>query len=269
MMKKFCKVGFYLAAILTSVGALADCQAPEGLRIEAPNTTIICKPHVEVFFGYSNKLKSPVWALYTMRASLAASSPVYMRYNGSHSPIMEISLDEQLQPEQITSSGQSKGYLVPHFNVLDSASQSQKFNSMVNVVPVKKSDWIRHSSDLMFDLGANERLLALKKGDFSVLSGVIYDEDTIMGIPSAKYIYKVYYHNQYDYTLSYLVPVSAQSSKVDDYITSIQCIEKLSGHRLFSGFPDELKESIKSGVAYDKNHWASPNSKESECALVI
>jgi hypothetical protein len=265
MMQKFCKVSFCLFATLSSAVTFANCDAITELEILAPNTTVICKPHLEVFFGYNTKYKSPSWGIYTMKANLAANPPVYLRYNGSHIQIDAVKADEQLKPNDITASGQSKAFLIPHYNVLSKTSQVNNFITMANVFPVNKAAWKSRSSDMMFELGANEREMALNKGDFKVLTGVVYHDNLVKGLPSAKYIYKVYYHEKYDYTLSYLIPVESESSNLPDYITSIKCIEEISGHVLLSGLPSNTKSSIQHGAAYSNKHWVAPNSKESEC----
>jgi hypothetical protein len=268
MMKKFCKVGFCLVSVFISSLSIASCGAIKELEILAPNTTTICKPHLEVFFGYNTQYKSPSWGIYKMKASLAAKPPVYLRSTGTHVPVAGVKSDEQLKPSQIIASGQSKALLIPHYNVLSHAAQVNEFITMANVFPAIKADWQGLSRDMMFKLGANEREMALKKGDYMVLSGVVYHETLIKGVPSAKYIYKVYYHDQYDYTLSYLIPVKPKSQELNDYITSIKCIELVSGHKLFSGFSDTVRNSILDGVAYSNKHWVSPNGKEGVCVLI-
>jgi hypothetical protein len=267
MMKKFCKLGLYLSTVFTSAATIAQCDSLAVVEIQAPNTTSICKPHLEVFFGYNTKHKAPSWGVYKMKSSILDNPPVYLRYNGSHLPVPEVKHADQLKPSQIIASGLSKAFLIPHYNVLNRASQVNKFISMANVVPVNSKDWRERSSDLMFELGANEREMLLAKGDFMVFSGVVYHDKKQKGVVSAKYIYKVYYHSLYDYTLSYLVPIKPNSPDLNKYITSINCIEKVSGHKLFSGYPLDVQKSIKNGVAFDKEHWAAPNSEAGICVL--
>ncbi|MFT7008989.1 MAG: hypothetical protein ACJAXJ_003537 [Colwellia sp.] len=267
MMKMFCKGSLTLALLFGSTLAMANCDLLKNLEITTPNTTTICKPDIDVLFGYSTEYKSPVWGVYKMKSSLSAQKPVYLRSTGMHSPIRGISIDDQTSPTQIIKSGQAKAYLVPHYNVLSHASQVSKFLTMANVFPVKKELWSSRLRGMMFELGANERTMALTKGDFDVVSGVVYDDELIDEVPSAKYLYKVYYHSKYDYTLSYLIPVKAKTNVLSSYLTSVRCIEEVSGHTLFSGFAASMKQSIKNGVAFSSKHWASPNHKESSCLL--
>lgn len=267
MMKMFCKGSITLTLLFASSLAIANCEVLKNLEVTTPNTTTICKPGIDVLFGYSTQYKSPVWGVYKMKSSLSSKKPVYLRNTGIIAPIKGISIDEQISPSQIISSGQAKANLVPHYNVLSHASQVTKFLTMANVIPVKKDLWSKRLRAMMFELNVNERKMALRKGDFNVISGVVYDDELINEVPTAKYLYKVYYHSKYDYTLSYLIPVKAKTNVLSRYLSSVKCIEKVSGHALFSDFEPSIKQSIENGVAYSSKHWASPNHKESSCQL--
>lgn len=266
-MKMFCKGSLALALLFTSTLSIANCDVIKNLEVTTPNTTTICKSDIDVLFGYSTQYKSPVWGVYKMKSSLSSKKPVYLRNTGMYAPIEGVSMNEQTSPAQIINSGQAKAYLIPHYNVLSHASQVTKFLTMANVVPVKKELWSNRLRGMMFELGVNERKMALNKGDFNVISGVVYGNELIDEVPSATYLYKVYYHSQYDYTLSYLIPVKAKTNVLSSYLSSVKCIEEVSGHTLFSGFATSMKQSIENGVAYSSKHWASPNHKESSCLL--
>jgi hypothetical protein len=263
----FCRIGIFLTVLLTSTFTVANCDSLKNLEVTSPKTTVICKPQIEVLFGYSNQYRSPAWGVYQMRASLAAKPPIYLRYTGLHTPVTSVPVEHQSTLAKIFKSDQTKAFLIPHYNVLNKASQAEVILTMANVIPVRKTDWKKGSGELIFELGANERVMALEKGDFMVVSGVVYHEELVKGIASAKYIYKAYYHDKYNYTLSYLIPVDAKSTVLSTYITSVRCIEKVSGHVLFSGFDNEIKSSILHGVAHSNKHWVSPNQKEATCSF--
>jgi len=268
MMKACYKVGACLVLMFTSTFSFADCDELRKYEASLENISSICKSTIGVLFGYNTAIKAPSWALYDMGIKVATRKPFYLKYSGAIAPIKEVSLTSQLSLEQLIASGQSKAFLVPHYNVVSVGSQLHEFLTMANVFPVNLNAWKNSISQLMFELGANEREMAKNKGEFTVIAGVSYDAKHINNVPSAKYIYKVYFHEQYNYTLSYLIPVAARSENLNDYITSIKCIEQVTGHSLLSGLGEDTKNSVINGVAYSSEHWVAPNQVERECLIV-
>ena len=203
-----------------------------------------------------------------MNIKTASLKPFYLKYAGAIASIREVSSTSQSSVEMIVASGQAKAFLVPHYNVLNYGRDLNEYLTMANVFPVEKNAWQNISSKYMFELGIQERDMAIIKGNFVVITGVAYGAEHVNDIPTAKYLYKVYFHEQYNYTLSYLLPVNAKSQHLDKYITSIKCIEQVTGHNLLDGLAETVKKTVINGVAYSHEYWVAPNQLERECLVV-
>lgn len=247
--------------------AFSACEDLNAFAVKSKDTRVICDEQLGVLYGYDILNKEPAWAVYFLNLG---ASHLFVRNRGVYGLIPGIAATYQRSSVEFSKAGLDKGLLVPPNSVVDNPGFIENAYRMSNVFPIQQSHWRGNFGTLMHKLTIREKQLPLERGNVVVVTGIVSGAPTAdsNGIPMPSFLYKIYFSRQYDLTLSYLVPISSVITKVDQFITSIDCIESVSSHDIFHQFEGARQSDIENSTALNHKLWAvrDGDTRESSCA---
>jgi hypothetical protein len=236
------------------------CEEKIGMGINQ-GEVVSCVAGINVRFGYSALNKRASWAAYTVNSEVHNS---YITKTGWYSNVSSVSLNEQVLPRSYLDKGYDLAYLVAPY-LTNELSGSESLNNMSNMFPINSSDWRGKFGDFIWWINQNERLLAVRKGEYKVVTGLHYPT---AGAVSPTHIYKIYIHPEYNATLSLFLPITSRvNSNIEKYITSIDCIEKRTGLNLTIGLKAEDESDMENKKARSFEVWSIKDGRGEEDLL--
>ncbi len=242
---------------LFSVNALADCSVHDDLGTPKADQ-LLC--HGGYLTGYSNVNKSPAWvAYYFTRKNVYARLPAIQHLYRS---------DDSIPPEfrtysnDYTDTGYDRGQLAPSSVssfMNDAAQETFLMSNIVPQLPSFNRDSYPHAG-AWAALEEMEQQQVLRRGDINVIAGPVYTKPVQYmnkGIPIPSHFFKVLYSPKLLAVAAFLVPHSGSSGEpISSYLTSVDCVESLTGLDLLSALPDDIENDIENKRAISLKYWS-------------
>ena len=253
-----------------SIGALAsDCRKHTDLGTPAKSDQILCRQGFAV--GYSYAHKAPEWVAYEL--TLQSVSTEIMRKKNAFSVDRDILEEHRTALAEYRDSGYDLGQMAPA-NSMDFSNKVLKESFLLsNVIPQKPS-FNRGGSGPDGVWGALEdyvRRWAVTRNGIYVVSGPVYETviDVVgNGIQVPSHFYKVIYDPEYMASIAFLVPHAKKpAARLPGYVTTIDCIESLTGLDFLGSLDDDDEADVENGTAYNFDYWSmrDGNTKPASC----
>ncbi|AQQ69678.1 Nuclease precursor [Limihaloglobus sulfuriphilus] len=204
--------------------------------------------------GYSESRKCPLWAAYFLDINRN------MEYGKRPSRFKsDTRTNSQLTHNDYTHSGFDRGHMAPNYGIGKTAGREAQLETfyMSNICPQVPA----HNQQIwrkLEELTANT--YSTRYGRIWVITGPVFDSNTQRlesGVEIPDAFYKILIRPQESEpprVIAFLIPQDCDiKADLDQYLSSVDDIEKLTGIDFMRRLPDEIEEKIESSAAV--NRW--------------
>lgn len=254
---------------LNSMGAIAaDCGQHTEFGIPGKSDQMLCREGFAVGYSYSHK--SPEWVAYKLsRNSVVTDVP---RKNNLFSMDSEIPKEHRADLSDFRGSGYDRGHMAPA-NSMDFSYDAMKESFLLSNIVPQKPGFNRYGFGRYGAWGALEdyvRNWAVSRDGIYVISGPVYQSviDVIgNGVQVPSHFYKIIFDPEYKASIAFLIPhIDDAAVRLPNYVTTIDCIESLTGLDFLNGIRGDDEADIENGVAYDFDHWSMRDGDTSQAS---
>lgn len=256
------KLKLYVAAIGVAFFAgntfAFECHAHLDFGTPGSSDQELCRIGYAV--GYNYEHQAPNWVAYKLTRESVTTDAVARK--NMFAVDRDIPEEYRANHTDYKGSGYDRGHLAPAASMDFSYEAMKESFLLSNMVP-QKAGFNRYGFGKYGAWGALEdyvRTWAIRRGEIYVVTGPVYEEviDVIGdGIEVPSHFFKVIYDPEYKASIAFLIPhIEDTAPRLIDYITSIDCIESLTGLDLLSAVDDVDEDDIENGVAYDFQYWS-------------
>jgi endonuclease G, mitochondrial len=258
---------FILAGViisLNSIGATAaDCGKHTEFGIPGKSDQLLCREGFAIGYSYSHK--APEWVAYKLsRNSVLTDVP---RKNNLFSMDTEIPKEHRSSLSDFRGSGYDRGQMAPA-DLMNFSYEAMKESFLLSNTVPQKSGFNRYNFGHYGVWGALEsyvRNWAVSRNEIYVISGPVYQSvvDVIgSGVEVPSHFYKIVYDPEYKASIAFLIPhIEDTAVRLPDYVTTIDCIEFVTGLDFLNGIKGDDEADIENGLAYDFDHWSMRDGK--------
>jgi endonuclease G, mitochondrial len=250
--------------LLNCMSAIAaDCGQHTEFGIPGNSDQLLCREGFAVGYSYSHK--APEWVAYKLsRNSVLTDLP---RKNNLFSVDTEIPKEHRSNLTDFRGSGYDRGHMAP-VNLMSFSNDAMKESFLLSNIVPQKSGFNRYSFDRYGAWGALENYVrnwAVSRNEIYVISGPVYQSviDVIgNGIEVPSHFYKIVFDPEYRASIAFLIPhIEDTAVRLPDYVTTIDCIESLTGLDFLKSINGDDEADIENGLAYDFDHWSMRDGK--------
>lgn len=255
MMMKYCSLVVLMGAF-SATSSAENCSDISPFAPVRGGIYAFCDSQLDAYFGYDKKNKQPSWVVYKVAKS---ELKTFVVNQGVYSPVKGLSEHLQVDISAFNGTDLDKAYLVAPYQLAKNERSIKNAFSMSNIIPIKSDIWRGELKQLLFKLDMLERDIFSQKGSVVAIYGAVGGSE----MHQPEYLYRIYYQELYDLTISYLIPVkSGLGTNVSDYITSIQCIEEKAGISMLDVLNEPIQSDIKNRRATSTTVWARRDGNE-------
>ena len=212
---------------------------------------VICR--LGFAFSYDTDRMIPIWASYR----LLASPPVVVssRRRLMFRPDPEVPVPQNYL-SNFRGSGYDRGHLVPTIAVLWNWNAAQEAQFSSNITPQNP----RFNRGIWARLDRVIRVWVEERGMLYVISGPVFNSDNVKWINQIVAIPDLFFKIVFDpvsrSSLAFLIPNTnvASSSRLEDFLVTVNEIEKKTGLDFFSELPDNEQSLLESTPATELWH---------------
>jgi endonuclease G len=202
--------------------------------------------------GYDEQRANPAWVAYSV-----SGAPRYENGDRPSRFHSEERTQSKISHDDYTRSGYDRGHMAPNYAIATRYGRDAQLEtfSMANIIPqspeLNRGPWKSLEERISSDKGMAERL-----GTVWVITGpVFYSRSktlpgTSIAIPDATY--KIVLDEDDSGTpraLAFLMHQEPRGEELEDYLVSIDAIEKETGLDFFSSLPDATEDALEQQVA--------------------
>lgn len=268
MLIKVVVTGLLLSLSITAHSSVCKKHTRFGIPDSADK--VLCRDGYSAGYDYSKK--APLWVAYNLTVS-SVFSDAAKRTNRFFAD-KDIPKEYRAYNSDFKKSGYDRGHLAPAATIDYSRKALDETFLLSNIVP-QLPGFNRDGWGYKGAWGALEhkvRSMVVKIGEVNVITGPIYSksESKTVGnsVPVPTHFYKLIIDPEYNSVISFVLPhVSNSSNELPNYITSVDCIESMTGLDFLSELPDNIENDVENGKAKGFNLWAMQdgNSNQAGC----
>jgi endonuclease G, mitochondrial len=261
-----------ISLIVTAESFGSECN--EHTKFGSPSNPdkLLCRSGYAV--GYNYKHKSADWVAYKLSRTSVGKNEVSVQ----HLFAADNDIPEEFRsvPADYRGSGYDRGHLAPPQLMSYSFESMKEAYLLTNIVP-QKAGFNRYGYTKYGAWGALENYehsWALKRGELYVYSGPVYQSSvkTQSGLEVPTHFFKILFDPEYSATIAFLIPHDENTApQLKAYITSIDCIEEITGFDFFSKIDSKDQHDIENEKAYELAFWSMKdgNSDKRKCDELI
>lgn len=216
-----------------------------GLPVTATQTKLLILPNIGYYAGYCDERRSPLWVAYQLE-----SKTFEHRLSRPKSFKSDPRTLARVDPKEFVKSGYDRGHLAPNSAIASRFGREAQLETflMSNIVPqtpnLNRKVWQR--------LEKIEEDYANNRGCIWVIAGPIFDQHIkTLGnnteIPDAFFKILIDEEEQGIKALAFLIPQTVTGKEsIEEFLTSIDEIEKLTGLDFFSPLSDVAENKLES-----------------------
>ncbi|MFA0809426.1 DNA/RNA non-specific endonuclease [Microbulbifer epialgicus] len=246
--------------MMVSVGNVHAFECKDHLLLGLPGESDQTLCRIGYAVGYNYEHQTPDWVAYKLTRNSVTTDAV-KRQNWFRAD-NDIPKEFQANLNDYKGSGYDRGHLAPAASMDFSYAAMKESFLLTNIVP-QKPGFNRYDLGKYGVWGALEdyvRKWAIRRGEVFVVTGPVYKETIDIigdGIEVPSHYFKIIYDAEYKASIAFLIPhVENTAVRLPKYITSIDCIESLTGLDVLNAINDADENDIENGVAYDFQYWS-------------
>lgn len=223
---------------------------------------IICNE--DFALGYNYATKSPIWSIYKLSIRSSVDESVRLSEFLVNDP--RVPKEHQTEIGDYLNSNYIKGSLVNPEALRTSQKSMNEGHYFSNAVP-QLSKFARYQYNSHGAWGALEDIenqWMIEKKNLWVFAGPVYEQSskTAGGLLIPSHFYKVYYDEKLNSTISFLIPHGDNGARqLGEHISSVDCIEEVTGLDLLSKLPDPVENDLENATAKDFEFWVTKDNK--------
>ncbi len=218
-----------------------------GLPTTASQTKLLVLKNIGFYAGYCDNRRNPLWVAYRLDAK-----DFEHRLSRPKSFSVDHRTLSRVDPKEYAKSGYDRGHLAPNSAIARKFGRDAQLETfkMSNIVPqtpeLNRRVWQR--------LEKLEKEYANNRGNVWVIAGPVFDEHikTIgnnIEVPDAFFKIIIDEENDGIKTLSFLIPQTVSGKEpIEQFLASIDEIEKLTGLDFFWPLSDEFENKLESST---------------------
>lgn len=268
-MKKSAWVSIFSLFIATHAFGY-DCNGHTEFGEPNSPDKLLCRNGYAV--GYSYEHKAADWVSYKLTRASVAKNEVAVKHLFASD--MEVPEKYRATLSDYKAAGYDRGHLAPPQLMSYSFDAMKETYLLSNIAP-QKAGLNRYGYTKYGAWGAletYERSWALKRGQLHVYAGPVYKSPSEVigsGIQVPSHFYKIFYDPQYTASIAFLIPhVEDTAPQLAAYITSIDCIEEITGMDFLNQIESPLQQDIENAAAYNLNFWSMKDGKTQQGSCV-
>ena len=200
--------------------------------------------------SYNTTIGMPNWVAYELTRSEAASDKVKRTNKFAPDPQVK---GRSAQNSDYKGSGYDKGHMAPAADMKWNQTVMEQSFYFTNICPqapgLNRGAWK--------DLEEETRQWAIRDSAIVIICGPLFTQEKINYIPRTKVaipdaFFKVICapYAQEERAIAFIFPNSKTTKKLDNYVVTIDSVEKLTGMDFLSELPDEVEEKIEQTSNY-------------------
>ena len=257
-MQKFSKISLVCSIVFSSfiTSVEADECASNGKITVANNANqvILCSAlDRDALWGYSTDKKVPIWGSMKVKEH----PPYTSHLDGNELQRVDgLSRNKQSEKADYASSGLIGANLLPLYLLTSEPAKQRRLQAMNNIYPISPNKLKGNYGVAIAKGHEKDAYYRIDKGEYQLLVGLVYPDISELEEPS--HMFKVYYSDLYDLTLSLLFEVDNKLKHPvsGDNIVSIDCIEKLAGIDIKLPVSHNVELDIENAKALTTDVWA-------------
>lgn len=232
--------------VFSFVSAFANSQTYSLNNVNLGFNSILFVKHTFYEVGFNTKYKLPAWTFYSLTKEHLELATLERKGSFVKDPMLNA---EQAKGTDYSASGFDKGHMVPCEDMSFSEQAMQETFYYSNCAPqtteLNRGEW-KMLEELSRDWGK-------EYGEVIVISGPVFEKNMrTMGedrIPIPNFFYKIIIRHQ-DQTykaISFILPnVTTQINGLQNYVCTVDSVEKITGLDFFTDLPDNLEKQFES-----------------------
>jgi endonuclease G len=226
-----------------TAGASDSNCADQLLNGKAPkltNAALGSKTHKLCYMGFavlnSGVTRTPLWSAEHLTAARVAAAQGLPRKNTFHAD-PNLSADERAELKDYKGYPYDRGHMAPNADMPDVVSQNECF-TLANMVPQDKDN----NEHLWAHIEETVRNLATQDGDLYVVTGPIFDGDTVKQLNDRVMVPTKIFKAVYDVKTQHASVYLVDNAPGDKYsVITLAQLEQLAGVDVFPGLSDKVR----------------------------
>ena len=226
-----------------TAGVSDDNCANQFLGGKAPklsNAALGSKTHKLCYTGFaalnSGVTRTPLWSAEHLTAARVAAAQGLPRKNTFHADA-NLPADERAELQDYKGYPYDRGHLAPNADMPDVISQNECF-SLANMMPQDKDN----NEHLWAHIEETVRKLAEQDGDLYVVTGPIFDGDTVMELNDRVMVPTKIFKAVFDVKTQHASVYVVDNAPGDKYrVVTLAQLEELAGIDVFPGLSDKVR----------------------------
>lgn len=214
---------------------------------------IVFVKHTFYEIGFNTKYHLPAWTFYSLTKEHLALASLNRKGSFVKDPALKA---VQAKSSDYSSSGLDKGHMVPCEDMSFTETSMQETFYYSNCAP-QTTELNRGEWKMLEELSRN---WAKEFGEVIVISGPVFKNpmktigETKIPVPNEFYKIIVRHDQQHYKAICFVLPnVSTPISGIQNYVCSVDSVEKLTGLNFFSDLPDTIEEQFES--SFNQKDW--------------
>ena len=236
-----------LVFVLLIISRFSFSQTYSLSKVTSTHTNeIIFVKHTFYEIGFNTKYHLPSWTFYSLTKEHLAIANLERKGSFVKDPLLD---SPQAKSNDYNASGFDKGHLVPCEDMSFSETAMHETFYYSNCAP-QTTELNRGEWKVLEDLS---RHWAREYGEVIVISGPVFEVNlkTIgeekIPVPNLFYKIIVRHHDQTYKAISFVLPnITTPINALENYLCSVDSVEKITGLDFFSNLPDNLEEQSES-----------------------